>query len=419
MNKYQNQLVIFSHGLNVQQTTKGLETQQINLKANESQQIQSLNQTDIKNRLYLFKYFYYLLKSTPVCTQLVHEKFTNITDMDSFCKRNSILNYIYLNNSDSQAISEIATIFQKYQQSNNESESKVSFSLNTSNDGDKDFNINNIELVIRSFGNAKGAAKYTDKKYNLNDFLFNFNKLLADNYTSFNALSTIITTNLSIASSSSASGQAASNLTTLQIIQQYLDLILNLTNTSIPIGLSYYPQQQNSSLQQQTQTILSQTNITILFENSRSSTPVALSSLASSSGMSASSLAGSSSSLNNINFNSRNSNLTLKKLESQIINRLMHILQLFSTRTRIEVIAVEIIDLILQQLANSVHLDCDEQHFDLQWKDFIDKLNPRSRKLITSLRLEEVLRDLRFRARSKIFIIYSLKSEHFKVFVVP
>jgi hypothetical protein len=320
--------------------------------------------------------------------------------MDNYCKKNSILNYIYLNNTEPQAIIQTSKLFHKYYSNNVQDNLKLNLS-SLSNSMDEEYNLNNIEFNIRTFNNSKGAFKYSDKKYKLNDFLFNLHKFLTSTYTPFTSLSSIL--NSSIPSSQ-----------TLSLIHHNIEFVINSTN------FYQHSQQQQP---QQTQNIISQTNVTVILEtNSRSSTPGGASSNSSNSNtMSSGSLTSSNSSLNNLSVNSRNSNTSLnyKKIESQTVTRLAHILQLFSNRTRIEVIAIEIIDSVLQQLANSIHFDCDEQHFALNWKDFLDKLNPKCRKQIINFKLEEILRDLRYKARSKVFVIYSLKSEQYKIFVAP
>lgn len=424
----QIQLAIFSHGLNLTQSTVStLATQQNeqkhkqkeNLVSNSKEhQTQMIHEVDIKNRLQLFNYIYYLFKASPVCTQLVHEKFTNVSDMDNYCKRNSILNYIYLNNSESQAIMQISKIFQRHHSNNQES--KLSTLTTTSHDDD--YNLNNIEFSIRIFSNSKGTSKYIDKKYILNDFLFSLHKFLNSTFTPFVSLSSIISPIFNVST-------AASNLLTVgssQLITQCIELVIN--GNSTVAGHHHHSQQQQQLpqqqqiQQQQAQNILSQTNIIVLLETStRSSTPATSSGSTSSSQLS-SSLTNSNSSLNNLNLSSRNSNANFKKIESQIITRLMHVLQLFSTRTRIEVIAIEINDSVLQLLANSIHLESDEAHFDLNWKEFLDKLdklNSRCRRQIINFKLEELIRDLRYKVRSKVFIIYSIKSEQYKIFVAP
>ena len=96
--------------------------------------------------------------------------------MDNYCKKNSILNYIYLNNSEPQAIVQTSKLFHKYDSNNVQDNLKLNLSSLTNNSADEEFNLNNIEFNVRSFTNSKGASKYVEKKYKFNDFLFNLHK---------------------------------------------------------------------------------------------------------------------------------------------------------------------------------------------------------------------------------------------------
>jgi len=109
-----------------------------------------------------------------------------------------------------------------------------------------------------------------------------------------------------------------------------------------------------------------------------------------------------------------------KKLEAQIVAKISHLFALFSSRTRIEVIAIDTPDNVIQCLANCLHLEMDETYFNGNWTQFLDKLNNiKFRKQLCNFRLSELIHDLRYGKKSKVFIFYSLKSDQFKLIVAP
>ena len=111
---------------------------------------------------------------------------------------------------------------------------------------------------------------------------------------------------------------------------------------------------------------------------------------------------------------------TRKKLESQILSKMSHIFSLFSSKTRIELIALEVQDNVIQCLANGLRLDMDEQYFHSNWLHCLDKLNnPKSKKQLCNHKLDEIIHELRYVKKSKVFILYSLKSDQYKIIVVP
>jgi hypothetical protein len=109
-----------------------------------------------------------------------------------------------------------------------------------------------------------------------------------------------------------------------------------------------------------------------------------------------------------------------KKVESQIWPKLKHIFALFSSKTRIEIIAIETPEMVIQVLANGLHLEMEEQYFNSNWMQCMEKLNnSKFRKQLINFRLDEILHDLRYLRKSKVFILYSLKSDQFKLLVAP
>ena len=115
---------------------------------------------------------------------------------------------------------------------------------------------------------------------------------------------------------------------------------------------------------------------------------------------------------------SNSSNVNRKKLETQIVNKIGHVFALFSTRTRIELIAIETPDNVIQALANGLHLDMDESAYMGNWNQCLDKINQKYRKQLTNFKLDDIIRDLRYSKRSKVFMLYSLKSDQYKLIVV-
>ena len=109
-----------------------------------------------------------------------------------------------------------------------------------------------------------------------------------------------------------------------------------------------------------------------------------------------------------------------KKLESQIVSKISHVFALFNTRVRIELIVIETPDNVIQSLANGLHLEMDEQYFNANWISCLEKLNnPKYKKQLCNFKLDEVIHDLRYIKKSKVFILYSLKSDQFKLLVAP
>ena len=66
---------------------------------------------------------------------------------------------------------------------------------------------------------------------------------------------------------------------------------------------------------------------------------------------------------------------TRKKLESQVVSKISHVLALFNTRIRIELIVIETPENVIQALANGLHLEMDEQLFNSNWAQCMEKIN--------------------------------------------
>jgi len=102
------------------------------------------------------------------------------------------------------------------------------------------------------------------------------------------------------------------------------------------------------------------------------------------------------------------------------MNKIGHVLTLFNSKTRIELIAMEVQDNVIQCLANGLRLDMDEAHFNSNWSQCLDRLNSaKNRRQLVNFRLDEIVSEMRYARKSKVFILYSLKSDQYKLLVVP
>lgn len=107
-----------------------------------------------------------------------------------------------------------------------------------------------------------------------------------------------------------------------------------------------------------------------------------------------------------------------KKIESQLITKISPVIALFNSKTRIELIAMEVQDNVINCLANGLKLDMDESHFNSNWSQCLINLNSlKNKKQICNLKLDEVLKDLRYVKKSKVFVLYNLKSDQYKLIV--
>lgn len=107
-----------------------------------------------------------------------------------------------------------------------------------------------------------------------------------------------------------------------------------------------------------------------------------------------------------------------KLLESQIVGKISHIFPIFNSRTRIELIALDLPDNVLQTLASCLHLEMDEQYFQVNWNQCLEQINnQKHKKQLCNFKLDELLHDLRYIKRSKVFILYNPRSDQFKLIV--
>lgn len=116
--------------------------------------------------------------------------------------------------------------------------------------------------------------------------------------------------------------------------------------------------------------------------------------------------------------NSGSASQNRKRVEAQILAKISSIFPLFNSRTRIEIIVTDLPDCVIEVLATSLRLEMDEQFFEANWIQCLEKItNLKHRKQLSNYRLDELLRDLRFQKRSKVFVLYNLKSDQFKLIV--
>ena len=101
---------------------------------------------------------------------------------------------------------------------------------------------------------------------------------------------------------------------------------------------------------------------------------------------------------------------TRKNLEARLITKINHVLTLFNSKTRVELIAMEVQDNVINCLANGLRLDMDEKHFSSNWSQCLENLNNiKSKKQLSNFRLDEMLRDFRYVKKSKVFVFLQFK----------
>lgn len=371
----------------------------------------SLIHQEVKNRLRLFRQISLMHKNHNISTHMIHEKFSSVEDMDEYCKKHCINAYSYIkensilftsqifahNSSSIQNNSVDAWLTDQLDQSQNLTLNNTSSSLKTSPSSQSFLKIRS--LIDKGF-------KFLEKKFNLNDFLVNSNKIINSSLSvgSFSLGSPFLSSNPAPQTSNAITGYGSStslaaslsSLNTSAQSSSYLDFVNSLLN----------PESTSSTVNSQ-----------------YSSSPATTSSLTAAS---SSSTLNSSSQLN-VTFllepSSRQQSTgssTRKKLEIQIVSKINHIFSIFNSKTRIELIIIETHDNVIQALANGLHLEMEEQYFNSNWNQCLEKINnSKYKRQLCNFRLDEIIRDLRYVKRSKVFILYSYKSEQFKLLVAP
>jgi serine/threonine protein kinase len=394
--------------------------------SNNSQQ-QTINSNsliinEIKNRLKLFRQLDTLNKFYNISTHILHEKFATVELADEFCKKYCINSYAYVKDSSSDYTSQI-----------------IASSTNNSGGNSNNLSVNSSTVCIRnelmsgqnmtaessisqtnlastspiSGGNSPNSfsflklrsvldkgVKLVEKKLNLTDFLMSTNTLI-NNMTSFNSINFSIygqllpftsNTNLnhpntnssSISSSSSSNGSTLNNFSYFDLLNS--SLAANTYTSNINFGSSPASVSNTSIISSSSSSLntTSQLNTIILVEQAT------------------------------------RSQSSRKKFESQIIPKISHILNLFNSRTRIELIAIDTPDNVIQVLAKELHLEMNLESFDSNWLQCLEKLNnTRYKRQLISLRFDEIIKDLRYTKKSKVFILFSLKTHQFKLLVTP
>lgn len=349
----------------------------------------------------------------------------SVDDVDEYCKKHNINSYVYLNDSSTMFTSKILSA--NFAHLNSDSDNNNGNNTSTSSSSLSSITAGQSLLKIRSL--IDKGYKFLEKKFNLNDFLISSNNLINNmaTYSSVscnflagqnwpfqltNPASSVSSTMSSTSSNfgsnhslaSTGSSVAPTNLNmnnnSNQTSQMYAEFITNFLNISQNSSMasttnSHYSPSTPSTLgalsvtsSSSTLNFMSQMNITTLLDTSVKSQIMNMS--------------------------------NKKKLESVVVSKISHIFSLFSSRTRIEIIVLELPDIVLQTLANSLHLEMDEQYFSANWNQCLEQItNLKHRKQLCNLRLDETLKELRYVKRSKVFILYNSKSEQFKLLVAP
>ena len=337
--------------------------------------------------------------------------------MDEYCKKHCISSYVFLKESSSMSTSQIF-LTNSYQNLP---------TLNSSvNNPNHHINSSSTELFQSQFLKVRSLVdngiRFIERKLNLEDFLKSSNTII-NNLQSFYSINLSSMQNsgfLFPISSSNSSGVSS--------------VIGNASSVSLASGMS---SNSSTNINNTGSNTVYADLLTSMFATSSSASFISSPAVSSTSTNSA----GSNLNYNLASFSSANIssqiNITLlsepstrqqgndrggsnkKKLEAQLISKVNSVCNLFNTRTRIELIAIEVQDNVIQCLANGLHLEMDEQYFNQNWQQCLDKLNIKAKKQLANLRVDEIIKDLRYSRKSKIFILYSLKSDQFKLLVMP
>lgn len=379
----------------------------------------ALIQQECRNRLRLFKHLMNLNKNLNISTHLIHEKFSSIEDMDEYCKKHYINSYTYIKENSILFTSQILDNYQLNStlnsassinlSTNDQLESSLSSTLNNNNNNNSSLASspsNQSFLKFRSM--IERGFRFFEKKINLNDFLSqasdairtmtplgalnSSSSLLPFLNSPFSSNQAQISGTLTSYNSSSSLAQAVTSFNGSAQANSYIDFLSSLKSigTSMSSASSQHSSSPAISSTSSTLTLTntSQVNITYLLEPSNKPQTIG--------------------------------NANRRKLESQVISKLNHIFGIFNSKTRIELIVIETPENVIQALANGLHLEMEEQYFSSNWNQCLDKINNHKyKKQLCNFKLEEILHDLRYLKRSKVFILYSLKSEQFKLLVAP
>ncbi len=327
-------------------------------------------------------------------------------DAEEYCRKNAINSFAFIKENSITSTSQIFTTNTNFN-INQETANSV-------NDYTSPVSASNQSFVkIRSL--IEKGYKFIEKKFNLHEFLLNANSLMVylNSFSNVNSKflpnssPVIQSQNMLIASSSTSSlsnsfnssstlsnlnnssfNQSSNNNNNNNTYCEFLNILLNSNMQSITPSVMNTPTSSNvSTIMTSSGNFASQLNVTFLLESHKQQST---------------------------------SGPNRKKVESQIIGKLNHVFSLFSSRTRIELILIETTDNVLQILANGLHLEMEENFFNLNWAQCLDKLNnSKYKKQLYNYRLDEIIYEYRYIKKSKVFILYSLKSENFKLLVAP
>lgn len=248
-----------------------------------------------------------------------------------------------------------------------------------------------IFLSIRSW--IDRGFRFNEKEFNLTDFLALSNQIIQNmsSMVPFNSGSS----NLQLIPSPIANtlvGSGGLNSTrrfSTSASQSYTDFVnsmLSPNNTSLNPLVSSSPANTTNSASLTNLNSMSQLNVTLLLEPA--------------------------------NRQQTNNNVNKRKLEQHVIGKLGHVFAIFSSKTRIELIVIETHENVIQILSNHLHLEQDKANFRNNWNLCMDKINNKKyARQLTNFRLEEILYELRYVNKSKVFIIYGYKSDQFKLLV--
>ncbi|RMZ99580.1 Eukaryotic translation initiation factor 2-alpha kinase 4 [Brachionus plicatilis] len=343
----------------------------------------STSMLESKNKLRLYKQLLLLNSNFGISTHMIHEKFSNTEEMDDYCKKACINSYSYINDNSVLLNSKIVA--------NNQPSLNSLVSDSNAMEPTETSASSKIFLSIRSW--IDRGFRFMEKEFNLNDFMAQSNQII-------NSISSIGSTNFANSNLQLISSPIANSLlgsgglnTTRRVSsssnQSYMDLVnsmLSPQSSSLNPLVSSSPAVPTSSASATNLNCMSQLNVTLLLEPA--------------------------------NRQQTNSNVNRKKLEQQVIGKLGQVFSIFSARTRIDLVVIETHENVIQILANHLHLEQDKTCFHNNWNICMEKINNKklSRQL-NNFRLGEILYELRYVKKSKVFIIYGYKSDQYKLLV--
>ena len=314
--------------------------------------------------------------------------------MDDYCKKNCLSSYVFL---DEGSTSGATQAFIQGSKSNGSESSNSIMTVSSTNSLQTNglngsTNGSNCQGVVRFRSMIDRGVRFVEKRFSLNDFLVATSYII-DKMPSLSPLNSInfpLPPNSFILPAQSP-GNVANPNTQFGNYTEVVNFCIekfpppnNISHACTASNVTASPAPSSST----GTGIFSQLNMTILQETT-----------------------------------SRSRAANKSKLESQITSKINHVISLFNSRVRIELIAIDTPDNVIQCLASNLHLESDETSFNSNWTQCLEKLNNiKLKKQLISFRLDEVLKGLRYGRdgpRSKVFILYSLKTDQFRLLVLP